>query len=95
MGIIKFKYCNPANLSAGCFMLNAVFFWDVAVAAVTISPDVEAVVIQQPLVGEVDYDDVPLPCDGAGGVYNNTSYDFYNNIFFAVLKQMSLFQRMQ
>lgn len=28
--------------------------------------------------------DIPLLRDGAGDVYNNTSYDFYNNIFFAV-----------
>ena len=39
--------------------------------------------------------DIPLLRYGAGGVYNNTSYDFYNNIFFAVPAKMLLLPGMQ
>ena len=60
---------------------------DAAAAAVLISPDVVVlaalgVKLQQAVAVLADTYDIPLLRDGAGGVYNNTSYDFYNNIFF-------------
>jgi hypothetical protein len=77
-------------------LLNAVFFWDVAVVAVKLQPALEAlvVILQQAVVVLVDDGDV-LPCDGAGDVYNNTSYDFYNNIFFVEPVKKLLFQGKQ
>ena len=80
--------------------LNAVFFLDavaVAAAVVKLQPALVALEakLQQAVVVLVDDGDVPLPCDGAGGVYNNTSYDFYNNIFFAVPAKKLLLPGMQ
>ena len=87
MGIIKLKILSSGKqFAARCFnlTLNAVFSWDAAAVVVKLQPALVALVakLKQVVVVLVDDGDVPLPCDGAGGVYNNTSYDFYNNIFF-------------
>ena len=89
MGIIKLKILSSGKqFAASCFnlTLNAVFFLDAAAVVVKLQPALVALVakLQQAVVVLVDDGDVPLPCDVAGGVYNNTSYDFYNNIFFVV-----------
>ena len=81
MGIIKLKILSSGKqFAARCFnlTLNAVFSWDAVAVAVKLQPDVAALVakLQQAVVVLVDDGDVPLPCDGAGGVHNNTAYDF-------------------
>ena len=90
------------QFATSCFnrTLNAVFFLDAAAAAVLISPDVVVlaalgVKLQQAVAVLVDTYDIPLLRDGADGVYNNTSYDFYNNIFFAVPAKKLLLPGMQ
>ena len=100
MGIIKLKILSSGyQFAARCFnlSLNAVFSWDAAVVVVKLQPALEALVakLQQAVVVLVDDGDVPLPCDGAGRVHNNTSYDFYNNIFFVEPAKKLLLPGMQ